>query len=270
MRQQITIFARRYLEDRLRLQGGSMTRRTLWFLTAALLVMSLLMTVSAGGPPIVTVGKLPQYFLAGRTETFTFTVRAIWGHHEPVDNGFYGVRAIADRKPQIKVPAAPTGRKGEYSATLALPDAGEWTITIDIAPIPETFSNPLLPVMAIQPGSPEPRLLSQVELGERFFVEKGCVSCHDNEEVSSPKVFAYWKRRPSNSLPYFVPDYPGGPPDLTGRKYPADYLTKFLSNPARFNKDTNMPNLGLSREDIAALVAFMNRERTPTVSRVTR
>jgi cytochrome c2 len=166
------------------------------------------------------------------------------------------------------VPAFSTGRIGEYSATLALPDAGEWTIIIDT--FSEVLSNPLLPVRAIRPGSPAPQLLSQIELGERFFVEKGCVSCHVNQEISSPRVSAFWRSDPSGPRPFFAGNYSGGPPELTGRKFPADYLTKFLSNPAKFKKGARMPNLNLNREDIAALAAFINRDRTPVVSSATR
>jgi hypothetical protein len=54
-------------------------------------------------------------------------------------------------------------------------------------------------------------------------------------------------------------------PTLTGRRYPVDYLTKFLTNPAAtrgYAPDQlgGMPNLELRPHEITSLVAFINTE----------
>jgi hypothetical protein len=53
-------------------------------------------------------------------------------------------------------------------------------------------------------------------------------------------------------------------PALTGRRYPADYLAKFLADPPiaspRQAGSLGMPNLQLKQPEIAALVAFINTE----------
>jgi hypothetical protein len=56
-------------------------------------------------------------------------------------------------------------------------------------------------------------------------------------------------------------------PDLTDRRFPADYLAKFLADPS-IKPPTNgmmrMPNPSLKEKDIAPLVAFINSERKLT------
>lgn len=147
----------------------------------ALILLLSAMTIFAGGPPIITVRNMPEYFVVGKPVTLRFGMRALW-NGEPLDGKFYGVRAMAAGLPRIELAAEPTGINGEYTATLTLPAAGEWTISIVISPL-GPLTTPLLPVQAILPGSPAPEPLSLVARGERFFVEKGCVSCHVNQEV---------------------------------------------------------------------------------------
>ena len=53
-------------------------------------------------------------------------------------------------------------------------------------------------------------------------------------------------------------------PDLTGRRYPAAYLSAFLANPAavtRSGGETAMPDLQLEPTEINSLVAFINTAR---------
>ena len=129
---------------------------------------------------------MPDYFVVGKPETFKFFVRAICCEHVPLEAKSYAVRARANRQSTIETPAKPTGKAGQYAATLTLPKAGEWTISI------ETWTDaPLLPMKAIPPGAEPPQPLSQVARGERFFIEKGCVSCHINREVTSPVLPAW-------------------------------------------------------------------------------
>jgi hypothetical protein len=53
-------------------------------------------------------------------------------------------------------------------------------------------------------------------------------------------------------------------PNLTPRRYQADYLAKLLANPSIARtpgQQSTMPNLGLKTAEIAALVAFINVDR---------
>lgn len=209
-------------------------------------------TIFAGGPPIVTVRNMPEYFVVGEPVTLRFAMRARW-NGEPLDGHTYGVRATAAGLPEIESAAKGVGIDGEYTATLTLPTPGEWTISIVISQSRGVgwLTTPLLPVKAILPGSPPPEPLSLVARGERFFVEKGCVSCHVNREVPEPKLPAHW-------IHQWVPE---GPPNLTGKTFPNDYLRKILANGS-----APMPNLKLTKDDIDALVAYINRDRPVIVS----
>jgi hypothetical protein len=76
----------------------------------------------------------------------------------------------------------------------------------------------------------------------------GCVTCHTHRDVP---------------ITGEVSDFG---PDLTNRRFPADYLARFLANPS-IKPATNgkrMPSLGLRDKDIAPLIAFINAERRVT------
>ena len=198
--------------------------------------------VYAGGWAIVTVRDLPEYAVAGKPVQLTFMVR---GH---------GVSPIGDLEPEVvaksgtntvKASAIPTKKTGEYTASLALSRPGNWTIHII-----GTIDDPILPEFAvIAPGSPAPLALSQSAVGKRLFVSKGCIGCHVNREVRTE-------------------NQGGVGPDLTGKRFPETYLKSLLANPkATFGSKSEgagweMPNLGLTKSEIAALTAFINSRRS--------
>ena len=72
----------------------------------------------------------------------------------------------------------------------------------------------------------------------RLFAAKGCVGCHRHLEVNPER----------QTDPKF---------DLTGRRFPNDYLKKFLADPSI--KPAEMPNLKLKGDEIEALAAFINK-----------
>jgi hypothetical protein len=55
-------------------------------------------------------------------------------------------------------------------------------------------------------------------------------------------------------------------PDLTERRFAADYLARFLADPTIKppSNGKRMPNPGLREKDIAPLVAFINADRRVT------
>ena len=84
--------------------------------------------------------------------------------------------------------------------------------------------------------------LSQIELGRRLFVAKGCVTCHTNNKVSDMVGNITVDEGPN--LSNFSAD-PG-------------YLEKWLFKPSAIKPATKMPDLNLSENEIQALVAFIN------------
>jgi hypothetical protein len=115
------------------------------------------LTIHAGGPPIVTIEKLPEYFVVGQPFALKFAVRSYCCNHLPLEN-LYTVRAIAAGPPVINASAMPTKIPGEYTATLTLPRAGKWTITVETG---NHVFTALLPIDAIPAGARMPKPLSQ-------------------------------------------------------------------------------------------------------------
>jgi mono/diheme cytochrome c family protein len=219
-------------------------------LLAAASATMVAVTAYAGGWATVTVTDMPEYLIAGKAAEFRFLVR----QHgvSPLDGQTVAVRATTPGGMEARAIARSVeGAKGEYTALLTVPTAGDWTIRIE-TDWPAT--PPLLPVTAIRDGSAPPPALSRVDRGKRLFVSKACLTCHVTNDV------------PAKSL------LPAGP-ELTGRTFQPDYLRKFLADPAgTLGKASpprvgEMPNQQLTADDIDALVAFINRERTQEVAR---
>lgn len=96
-----------------------------------------------------------------------------------------------------------------------------------------------VPVVEAQNGSSIP----QVELGRQLFIAKGCITCHSNS-------------RAVNSSEYWTIEI--GAPDLSKFSANSDVIAMRLKDPTSVKSDTKMPNLGLSKVEIDALVAFLN------------
>jgi mono/diheme cytochrome c family protein len=214
-------------------------------LLCATVVLVITGTVAHGGGwATVTVNNLPEYFVAGKPVTLTFLVRA---HGVTLVDGLKtAVSAKMDSEKEIQFATAPTGNLGEYKAVVTVPKPGEWTIRINSGWMDIPFH--LVPMKAIADGSPAPAPISEIERGERLFVLRGCVGCHENKDVRSINITKIG-------------------PTLTGKRYPTDMLKAFLKDPsAGWNgKEAaigEMPNLHLDPRDIDAIVAFLNRPRT--------
>jgi mono/diheme cytochrome c family protein len=78
------------------------------------------------------------------------------------------------------------------------------------------------------------------ERGQAAFKENGCYGCHMIGKFGTPIG-----------------------PDLShvGRKYPPDYLTRWLRDPAAQRPTAHMPALELSDADIKALAAYLGSLR---------
>jgi len=105
-------------------------------------------------------------------------------------------------------------------------------------------------VVSALPGQAGPTLATSVSAeptpdeityGRALFTAKGCATCHQHAAVSGLGF------GPESNIP-----------DLTTYRWSADYLRTWLQNPAAVKPNTAMPNLGLKRDEIEALIAFLS------------
>jgi hypothetical protein len=217
-----------------------MTRRRIPQLLSALALFPIL-PHNAGGWAVVTVKELPDYAVAGRPLELAYVVRQHGSHPLSDLKGRVVARSGAL---EVTAHAPPVFANGHYATRLTLPRSGEWTITILSG-----FGNSnatLLPLRVIDPGARALPTFSEAERGRHLFVAKGCVTCHNHTGSGVPGIAVG--------------------PDLTDRRFPADYLAKFLADPSiktsqQGSSATKMPDLELAPREIASLVAFINAER---------
>jgi hypothetical protein len=199
---------------------NAMFRRSLLILVASLAVVS----VQAGGWAVTTLESLPDAIEVGKPVTLSFMVRQ---HGVTPAAGLDAwVEAVAGKQ-RVRANAVAGSQAGRYSATLVLPQAGEWTISVN-----GWGKLELAPIVAWEGRAPAP--LSEAERGRRLFTAKGCVTCHNG-----------------NMAPAIVP-----------YKYHSEFLARVLADPAGTLPPSrtfgSMPNLELRQPEIASLVAFIN------------
>lgn len=194
-----------------------------------------------GGWATITVESLPDYAAARRPLTLTFTVRQHGTtpvrHLEPS----VSARGVG---PELRAVAHETGTAGQYTATLNLPEPGEWTLTIHSGFGPSKVA--LLPIPVVAPGGAPPRALAASERGRRLFVAKGCLTCHVHRDVAGSGMEA-------------------AGPELSEARLAAEWVARFLADPSigtpTPGTSLRMPNFGLADGEIAALTAFLTTAR---------
>jgi mono/diheme cytochrome c family protein len=82
----------------------------------------------------------------------------------------------------------------------------------------------------------------QPDLGRSLFLAKGCIVCHQNDRVSIADEGFHQVRVG---------------PNLTNLSIDAEFLRRWLKDPSAVKPGTEMPTLGLSDEEIDALVGFL-------------
>jgi hypothetical protein len=195
---------------------------------------SLAGVVFAGGWATITLNEFPDYAVAGKPLSLTFSVRQ---HGQTLLSGLHpSLRATNASGHTVKADAKPGTVHGEYRANLMFPESGEWTITIQSGFNSSEIT--LAPLKVIASGAPAPQPFSAATRGVRLFTAKGCTACHRHLEVN-----------PEHTADARF--------DLTGKRFPPDYLRKFLADPSI--KPAEMPNLKLSNDEIEALAAFINK-----------
>ena len=207
------------------------SRRWLVVLT---LVLGAAAGVSAGGWSVITLSEFPDYAMAGRPLTLTFSVRQHGS--TPVSGLRPSIQASTPGAPAVVVRATPTPKAGEYSATIALDRPGDWSIVVDGGFNPEDkarrYNSIALPLLRVIRADSAPLVLfSEAERGAALMVTKGCVSCHG----------------------------PGGDRDLTNRQLKTEPLKALLADPAA--RQIEMPNLELKPAEISALASYLTRSR---------
>ena len=207
---------------------------------AAVLVIGTIAAARFGGWAVVTVKDAPDYFVVDKPATFDFVVRQ------------HGVTPLDGLTPSISArkgvrwvngKVVPTPAPGTYRATLAVPSTGDWTVTIESGFGPS--KGRLLAKRAIA-DKEAPPVITQVERGRQTFASAGCVSCHVHGGVD------------------LKPQWDFNAPELTEKRFAADYLARFLADPSIKPASGNtpqMPNLQLRQAEIASLIAFINGER---------
>ena len=139
--------------------------------------------------------------------------------------------------------SATANGEGHYVATLTVPRPGNWSVTINTSFLNNRTK--LYPIPAAAAGQRVKDVDSPVDLGERLFVAKGCVGCHVHGAVTGYTAMNVG-------------------PNLTPKRYQADYLAKLLVDPSIARtpgQQFPMPKLGLKPAEITALVAFINADR---------
>lgn len=84
---------------------------------------------------------------------------------------------------------------------------------------------------------------SQAEWGRQLFIAKGCITCHYNDRAADRSE--YWTIEM-------------GAPDLSNFSASPEILAIRLKDPTAAKSDSKMPNLGLKKTEIEALIAFIN------------
>ena len=214
-----------------------MRRRSLRFLWTGLLLLPAAAT-SEGGWAVITVEELPDHAVVGAPLGLEFTIRQHGTHR--MDDLTPFVEATAGGK-TVRARGVPAKTAGTYRASVTPPAAGDLEIRIASGFGQSNVS--LLPIQAhasVARAVPVP----DFERGRRLFVAKGCVTCHVHGDL---------RKYMGSSLG----------PELTGRRYTTDFLSKWLTAPPTTptRGDFAMPDLDLDAREIAAITAFLNDQR---------
>jgi len=222
--------------------------------TGTVLFASAVAFTSFGGWAVVKVAKVPDAWIAGKPLQLSWQVRQ------------HGVSPLDSLHPTLEARSgaklvrgttwtfAEDGEKG-YRGQIVFPDTGMWQVTIHsgfleskAVLIPWRVVDSVTPVR----GTVEEHLatrgiarFSEAERGRRLFASQGCVTCHVHRDVEVKTQFSDFGV------------------DLTDRRFPADYLARFLKDPS-IKPPTDgkrMPDPTLREKEILPLIAFINAER---------
>lgn len=220
-------------------------RSTLGMLALGLLLVPMA-PAAFGGWAVITLKDPPEYLRVGEATRLEFTIRQ------------HGRTFMDDRSPSVTLRKAGGGGlsgtqrfaglradgPGRYVAVVTPEDTGSVGITIDSDWGSSRVT--LLPIPVLARGQEPPAPAPDQVRGRQLFIAAGCVTCHVKNDD------AVLAERQSLSVG----------PELTGRQFPLEWITQKLADPASLRVGTGqqaaMPNLGLSRREIAALASYVN------------
>ena len=186
-------------------------------------------SLMSGGWAVVTVENPPERLVVGVPYTLEYSVRQ---HGVDLLTGLRGSVEARLNDRVVHADAKGISSKGKYNATLTLPAAGSWTITVNsgFGPAKTTMK----PINVTTPGAPVVAM-AEAERGQHLFVAKGCVTCHVEMRII--------------------------PVDVRTSKYDANFVKQLLADPKampkRHSVDVEMPNLNLKAAEISALAAYL-------------
>jgi cytochrome c553 len=212
-------------------------------LAVGVLALTTMAASSWGGWAVVSVENAPDHFIVGKPTTFDFVVK----QHavEPLKELRPSIEARSGSK-RVQGRAWETPKAGVYRASITIPETGDWAVTIESGF--GASKGRLVPAPAIAANTTAPAR-TDAERGRQLFASAGCVTCHTHVAVNMEAL------------------YKNMAPDLSNKRFAADYLAKFLADPSIKPKSPDMmqmPNMRLRENDIASLVAFINSERKVT------
>ena len=182
----------------------------------------------SGGWALVTVENPPERLVAGSPYTIEYSVRVHGRELLP------GLKGTVEAKAGSRVVRADARAltAGKYSASLTVPSAGLWTITVHSGFGPAKTT--MLPIPVAAAGAPMVAM-AEPERGQHLFVAKGCVICHVEMKVI--------------------------PVDVRSTRYDEKFVKQLLLNPQampkRHSAGVDMPNLELKPAEISALAAYL-------------
>ena len=197
-----------------------------------LILLSAVIAIPAGsllgGWAVVTVENPPERLVVGVPYTLEYSVRQ---HGKELLTGLKGTIEARAGGQVVRADARPSSA-GKYSAALAVPTAGSWTITVNSG-FGKSMTT-MRPLVAAAAGAPVVAL-SDAERGQHLFSAKGCETCHVEMKVI--------------------------PVDVRVNKYDEKFVKQLLADPAampkRHKSGVEMPNLQLKPAEIAALAAYL-------------
>lgn len=181
-----------------------------------------------GGWAVVTVENPPEHLVVGSPYALEYSVRQ---HGVELHSGLDG-KVEARMGDRVVSAAAKSSGKGRYRASLVVPSAGAWTITVHSGFGPAKTT--MLPINAVATGAAV-MAMAEAERGKHLFVAKGCTTCHVDMKVI--------------------------PVDVRTNRYDGQFVKKLLADPKsmpkRHSVDVEMPNLNLNAAEIAALSSYL-------------
>jgi len=274
-----------------------MNRKTSWIVVCSLALALLLTgIVRAGGWAVLTLTEMPGVITAGDPFTVRFAVRqhgqTLVPGLTPVVTAVHPATGQS-----LEFLGQETSEPGFYEVTLTLPEVGDWNWEIEsfgVHPLPpvtaQASAPPRLPanaslgllalstaaglgtavaliawtrqrtyrrlgvvggllvlgtlslvvwLWASSPVIAQTGPAGASSSGEALFVAKGCYTCHQNSRVTQT----------TSSVAIG--------PDLSHYSGSADFLRRWLHDPASIRPETRMPNLQLSEAEIESLIQFL-------------